>query len=129
MSQKLITIAQFNYFQDLIVIKSLLQEADIIFFTKDEETVTVDPLLSNAVGGIRLQVGEDDVIRAKRIVDEYFETNKNTKVVWEDPEDEEYFKEANINQKRNRGFTRLILLFVLLIMAFSIILGYHYGWF
>src|SRR5690606_29204043 len=40
-------------------------------FILDELTVDVNPLFSNAIGGVRLQVREEDVERAKELVEEY----------------------------------------------------------
>ena len=56
----------------------MLQEAGIICHIKDEYTVTIDPLLSPALGGMKLMVDEQDVERAKALLQDadnrYFET-------------------------------------------------------
>jgi hypothetical protein len=56
----------------------MLQEAGIICHIKDEYTVTIDPLLSPALGGMKLMVDEHDAERAKKLLqdadDRYFET-------------------------------------------------------
>jgi 4-hydroxy-3-methylbut-2-en-1-yl diphosphate synthase IspG/GcpE len=56
----------------------LLREAGIICHLKDEYTVTIDPLLSPALGGMKLMVDEHDVERAKALLQEsdnrYLET-------------------------------------------------------
>ncbi len=41
-----------------------LQQEGITCWLKDENTVTIDPLLSNAVGGIKLMVAEDQAKEA-----------------------------------------------------------------
>jgi hypothetical protein len=46
----------------------MLQEAGIICHLKDEYTVTIDPLLSPALGGMKLMVEENDVERAKTLL-------------------------------------------------------------
>lgn len=48
-----------NYFFANITLTKL-QDAGIECFLRDENTVIVDPLLSNAIGGIKLEVAEDD---------------------------------------------------------------------
>jgi len=48
----------------------MLQEAGIICHIKDEYTVTIDPLLSPALGGMKLMVDEQDVERAKALLQE-----------------------------------------------------------
>ena len=65
---KLITLSVYNYPHDLIVDKSKLEDEGIECFTKDELTVQVHNLLSNAVGGVKLQVMEQDYERAKTVL-------------------------------------------------------------
>ena len=47
-----------------------LQEQGIICWLKDENTVTIDPLLSIAVGGIKLMVATHQLERARSILQE-----------------------------------------------------------
>ena len=47
---------------------SLLKEAGIICHIKDEYTVTIDPLLSPALGGMKLMIAEDEVLKAKKLL-------------------------------------------------------------
>lgn len=47
-----------------------LKEDGIQGWLKDENTVTIDPILSNAVGGIKLMVAADDAEKAISILDE-----------------------------------------------------------
>lgn len=55
-----ITIRTFqNYFTAHIFL-TRMRDAGIACFLKDEFTVTVDPILSNAVGGIKLIVRKED---------------------------------------------------------------------
>lgn len=49
---------------------SLLQENGIRCHLKDENTVTIDPLLSPAIGGIKLMVADLQAERAEEILDE-----------------------------------------------------------
>jgi DNA-directed RNA polymerase subunit RPC12/RpoP len=49
---------------------SLLQEEGIQCYLKDEYTVTIDPLLSPAIGGMKLMVYEAQTSRAKEILEE-----------------------------------------------------------
>ena len=50
------------------VIKGRLENEGIPAFAKDEHTVTVNPLYGGALGGIKLQVREEDVADAQRIL-------------------------------------------------------------
>ncbi|MFV0606066.1 MAG: DUF2007 domain-containing protein [Niabella sp.] len=47
----------------------LLQNENINCWLKDENTVTIDPILTNAVGGIKLMVPEVQLDRAFSILD------------------------------------------------------------
>src|SRR3569832_781254 len=49
---------------------SLLQEQGINCHLKDEHTVTIDPLLSPAIGGMKMMVAEPQAKRAMEILDE-----------------------------------------------------------
>ena len=64
-----ITIKQFYYHHETFLYESKLRSEGIECFMKDEATVTVDPFLSNAIGGIKLQVLPADVEKAKAIID------------------------------------------------------------
>jgi predicted RNA-binding Zn-ribbon protein involved in translation (DUF1610 family) len=46
-----------------------LEAEGIRAYLQDEHTVTIDPILSNAVGGIKLLVYEEQVDRAREIID------------------------------------------------------------
>ena len=55
-----------------------LRSAGITCFLKDELTVTVDPILSNAIGGIKLVVKkeeQDEAIELLRVIDEDYIKN------------------------------------------------------
>lgn len=45
-----------------------LQEHDINCYLRDEYSVTIDPLISNAIGGIKLMVPESQAQRALEIL-------------------------------------------------------------
>lgn len=45
-----------------------LKEEFINCYLQDEYTVTIDPLLSNAIGGIKLMVAESQAERASEIL-------------------------------------------------------------
>ena len=63
-----VTIRTFqNYFSAHILL-SKLQDAGMECYLKDEFTVTIDPILSNAVGGIKLVVKKDDEKEACEIL-------------------------------------------------------------
>jgi len=57
-----------NYISAHIAMGRLQQEG-VICWLKDEYTVTVDPILTNAVGGIKLMVARQDAKFAKELLD------------------------------------------------------------
>ena len=56
-----------NYFEAHIVMGNL-QDQNITCWLKDEYSVTIDPLLLNAIGGIKLMVPEAQAERAWHIL-------------------------------------------------------------
>jgi phage FluMu protein Com len=55
---KLILLQRFDNYFFANITYTKLQDAGVECYLRDENTVTVDPLLSNAVGGIKLMVEE-----------------------------------------------------------------------
>jgi hypothetical protein len=68
----LITVATFTYPHQVAILIAMLESEGIECYSKDGNTVQVDPLLSNAIGGIKLQVRQTDEERANEIVEEYY---------------------------------------------------------
>ena len=67
---QLITIKTFTYPHEAYIIRGKLDSEGIETFLKDEMTVQVNNFYSNAVGGVKLQVLEQDVERALEIIGE-----------------------------------------------------------
>ena len=61
-----------NYIYANILLLRLKNEG-IDCYIKDENTITIDPLLSPALGGMKLMVSETDLPRANAILDEFEE--------------------------------------------------------
>jgi len=57
-----------NYVEAHIA-KGVLEEEGIASWLKDEYTVTIDPILTNAIGGIKLMVAKRDVTKAREILE------------------------------------------------------------
>lgn len=68
---KLITVQRLNTSIDARLLQSYLDSEGIESFIFDEFTVDLNPLISNAIGGIRLQVREEDLERALELIDTY----------------------------------------------------------
>ena len=67
---QLVTVATFNYIHELAMARGPLEQEGIECFVKDEFTMQANPLYNIAIGGIKLQVYEDDVPRAVEILQE-----------------------------------------------------------
>jgi DNA-directed RNA polymerase subunit RPC12/RpoP len=57
---ELITLRTFNNYFSANILLTKLRDAGIKCYLKDEYTVTIDPLLTNAVGGIKLVINKED---------------------------------------------------------------------
>lgn len=65
-------IAQvYSNYIDANIIMGRLEEEGINCWLKDENTVTIDPILTNAVGGIKLMVAEPQAERAFELLREF----------------------------------------------------------
>jgi len=65
-----VTVRTFGLPTDLVVAKGVLEANGIKCQTKDELTVQVDNFLSHAIGGVKLQVREKDVLLANQLLNE-----------------------------------------------------------
>lgn len=68
---KFIAVDSFTNYIDAHIQLGRLQEAEINCWLKDEAIVTIDPLLTNAVGGIKLMVAENDFKKALELINEF----------------------------------------------------------
>lgn len=67
---KYIEIRAFDNYIYAHIILTKLQDSGINCHLKDEYTITIDPLLSPALGGIKLMVAEPQVARALKLLEE-----------------------------------------------------------
>ena len=65
-----------NYIEANIICSRLEQE-EIVCWLKDENTVTIDPILTNAVGGIKLMVAESQAERAFELLKQFRSEQKS----------------------------------------------------
>ena len=70
MEQEFYTLGAFEYVADVQIIKGKLESEGIKVFLRDENTLNTDPLISSAIGGVKLQVYTRDKVRATEIYDE-----------------------------------------------------------
>lgn len=69
------TIARFTYPSDYAVLELVLQQHEIRYIFLNETVINVLPFHSNAFGGIRLQVHENDEQKAIKIIKDLDDTS------------------------------------------------------
>jgi hypothetical protein len=69
MRQSLIEITNYQYSSEAYLFKGKLESEGIEVFLQNENTINTDPLLSNALGGVKLFVNSEDVLKARHILD------------------------------------------------------------
>ncbi len=68
MSNTFITIARYQYSSEAQIIKGRLEAEGIEVFLRDNITIDTDPLVSNAIGGVKLKVLSKDEKAARAIL-------------------------------------------------------------
>ena len=68
MSQTFKTIARFQYSSEAQIIKGRLEAEGIQVFLSDNLTIDTDPLVSNAIGGVKLKVYSTQAMKAQHIL-------------------------------------------------------------
>lgn len=63
------TIAVFNYQHETVVLKHLLEQEEIPYFFENEMTLSVVPMYTSALGGIKLKVHPTDFEQVQEILD------------------------------------------------------------
>lgn len=69
MGQSLIEIANYQYSSEAYLFKGKLESEGVEVFLQNENTINTDPLLSNALGGVKIFVNSEDVLKARHILD------------------------------------------------------------
>ena len=77
---ELITIRTFNNYFSANILLTKLRDAGIQCYLKDEYTVTMDPLLTNAVGGIKLVINKDDSLEVLELLRQFDEDYRRNAV-------------------------------------------------
>ncbi len=80
MTDRLITIRTFMYPSEAFPFVSRLENENIQCLLDGENTVAVNPFLSNAIGGVKLQVAQDDAEKALKIVNDVMDNNNKNVV-------------------------------------------------
>jgi DNA-directed RNA polymerase subunit M/transcription elongation factor TFIIS len=70
MKKKLITVATYTQPIQAHIAKGRLEAEGILCFLGDENIISVHPFYSNAVGGVKLKVREEEAAQASAILDQ-----------------------------------------------------------
>ena len=73
-----ITITVFNFPQEIVVLKSILENEGIVHYFENETIISVDPFASIAFGGIKLKIHPNDIEMVQMILDNL---NSNLEIV------------------------------------------------
>lgn len=69
MNQAFSTIAVFQYSSEAQVIKGRFEAEGIEVFLMDNHTIDTDPLVSNAIGGVKLNVRKENEAAALEVME------------------------------------------------------------
>lgn len=67
-SRNLVTLRRYRDMAEALMAKSVLDSAGIFSYLRDENTVRMDWMWSNLMGGMRLQVAAEDVAQAEELL-------------------------------------------------------------
>lgn len=65
--RKFRTLAVFTYPSEALILEGRLKAEGIPVFLRDHNTLYADPMVSNAIGGVKMDVYVEDLIRAQAI--------------------------------------------------------------
>jgi DNA-directed RNA polymerase subunit RPC12/RpoP len=69
MKQSLIEIANYQFSSEAYLFKGKLESEGIEVFLQNENIINTDPLLSTALGGVKLFVNSEDVLQSRQILE------------------------------------------------------------
>jgi Zn finger protein HypA/HybF involved in hydrogenase expression len=73
-----VLLKSFTNYIDAHILLGRLEEESIRCWLKDENTVTINPIWANAVGGIKLMVAKEQLERAAKLLQEFEEEIKHS---------------------------------------------------
>jgi len=68
MDDELVTVHNANWLHEALFVKTVLEGDGIEAYVPDEHTVSVDPALATALGGIRVMVRASDESRSRDVL-------------------------------------------------------------
>lgn len=115
------TIARFNYSSEAHIIKGKLNSEGVDAFLTDDVTIDVDPLVSHAIGGVKLKVPTVQLEKAKQVLDsinKYSIDNNGENIVCPNCKSNKINLVTTIKDKK--GFVFFVLAFLYTMLPFFI---------
>jgi len=106
-------LSTYQYSSEAIIIKGKLESEGILVFIRDNNTIDTYPLYSNAVGGVKLFVKNNDFDKANAILSEVSEYSLD--------ESNELVICPNCNEKQIKMTTTIKDIKTLLVLIFSML--------
>lgn len=75
-----VVLKRFDHYFPAHILSTKLRDAGVESYLFDENSVTIGPFLSNALGGIKLVVNERDEVRARNLISEFEEDYRKSAV-------------------------------------------------
>ncbi|WP_025742778.1 putative signal transducing protein [Aquimarina pacifica] len=69
MNEMFATVAVFQYSSEALILRGRLETEGIDVYMTDMHTIDTDPLVSNAIGGVKIKVRSEDKKKALEIID------------------------------------------------------------
>lgn len=111
-----ITIKTFTHPYEAYPLKALMESEGISCFLKDEFTIMTQPLYSNMLGGVKLQVLEKDLEAANALLAQYEETPKDDAFI---NEDHKFYKKSP-----EMAYILIMILFPLILIVIFYVLNW-----
>lgn len=70
MNKSLVLIATYTYSSEALIVKGKLESEGIVVYMFDNVTIDTDPLVSNAIGGVKLLVDKENEEKAIEILNQ-----------------------------------------------------------
>lgn len=118
----LIVVRSFDNYIDANIILSKLEQEGVQCFLQDEFTVTIDPILTNAIGGIKLVVPQQQAEEAKSLLVQ-FDAEKRAQLKC--PACHSHNIELITNPRRSGNWLSALLSFSLASYAVGVKQVYH----
>ena len=75
-----VVLKRFDHYFSAHILSTKLRDAGVESYLFDENSVTIGPFLSNALGGIKLVVDEQDEVRARILLSEFDEEYRKSAI-------------------------------------------------